>query len=58
MNLQIKLVGTIPGIFVSNAEMRPNGHAVFSLERHALTYNAGVEHISDTVSALSAMGLT
>ncbi len=54
----MKQVGTISGIFVSNAEMRPNGHAVFSLERHALTYNAVVEHISDTVSALSAMGLT
>ncbi|MCZ6756948.1 MAG: hypothetical protein O7C39_01580 [Bacteroidetes bacterium] len=54
----MKQVGTISGIFVSKAEMQPNGHAVLSLERHALTYNAVVEHISDTVSALSAIGLT
>ncbi|GMQ80811.1 MAG: acyl--CoA ligase [Rhodothermia bacterium] len=54
----MKQVGTISGIVASNAETRPNGNAVLSLKSHALTYEALFEHISDTVSALNAIGLT
>ncbi len=49
--------GTISGILESNAESKPAGSAVLSLDRKPLSHNELCEHTSDVVSVLTGRGL-